>query len=469
MRNTIWGLIKLFIKNLSITGLSSLLTQFFNMFFWLVFAKILSPVEFGSLSLVIGSALFFVILNELLISIVVQKLNKTLTNCQFDSIIVFCTIISIAFYSVFFLVAYFLDWGTVVLLCFGFATCLFGVLQSIYKADIEAKLNFKYLAKVELISSALSVLILVVFELSNFNPLFIASLYFFLIYIIKFVFYRTQVEPFSTSLTQVNIGWVISTIASFKELASFMFVNAYVRNADNYIVASSHGLGALGVYSFAYKVMLAPVTKVSGIIAKVLFPTLNKTPITVDKFDMLSNLFKLIFLLSITLMTLILFIESELASYFGFDNESTNYFSSVLFWLCFSGVYQSITSLLHVILVSAGYGNKLKRVSICYFALYSLAFVTAFFLELKVFCLIYFIATSIYFTYYMCTVYKVYGLSFFNQDVYFYFFSMAYFLLIGSQLIKFEYFLFSFSVFCSVSMFFYFLLEFKRTCKKYNF
>lgn len=457
----------MFLRNLSITGLSSIVTQSCNMFFWLAFAKILSPSDFGGLSLIIGTALLFVILNELLISVIIQKLHSSLTSYQFDSIITFSVFISLVFYILFSTLAFIFNWGGAMLLFIGLFTCVFGVVQSIYKSDIEAKLNFKFLAKIEFFSALLSVISILVILWFGVKPLLAASFYFFIIYIFKFLFYRKKVQPFNTEFREIDIKWVLKTIVSFKELVSFMTVNAYVRNADNYLVVLNYGLSALGVYSFAYKVMLAPVTKVSGIVAKVLFPTLNKAPILNGQFEILTVLFKIVFLLSIILMSFILFIQDELANYFGFSNSID--FKSVLFWLCFSGVFQSVTSLLHVILVSAGNGNKLKSISINYFILYSLVFLSSFVLSLKNFCFLYFIATFLYFSYYMMVVYKSYLLSFFNKDFFFYLACIVFFISTSAFYYKYKYTLFSLSLLCSITLVLYYLLLFKKKCKIFDF
>lgn len=53
-------------------------------------------------------------------------------------------------------------------------------------------------------------------------------------------------------------------------------LNHAMRNADRFLIGRHLGSVALGHYSLAYQVMLYPLSQISGVIVKVLFPTLSK-------------------------------------------------------------------------------------------------------------------------------------------------------------------------------------------------
>jgi O-antigen/teichoic acid export membrane protein len=59
-------------------------------------------------------------------------------------------------------------------------------------------------------------------------------------------------------------------------LTGFTAVNYWLRNADNLLVGRFIGDVALGLYSRAYSLMLLPINQISGILTKVMFPTLSR-------------------------------------------------------------------------------------------------------------------------------------------------------------------------------------------------
>lgn len=70
--------------------------------------------------------------------------------------------------------------------------------------------------------------------------------------------------------------------ASLKELMRFSLplmgtqtFNYWVRNIDNLLIGKYLGTAQLGYYSRAYSLMLLPVSKISGVIAAVMFPSLS--------------------------------------------------------------------------------------------------------------------------------------------------------------------------------------------------
>lgn len=57
-------------------------------------------------------------------------------------------------------------------------------------------------------------------------------------------------------------------------LVLFNIMNYWARNADNYLIGKYCGAADLGAYNRAYQIMLLPVTQISGVVGRVLFPTL---------------------------------------------------------------------------------------------------------------------------------------------------------------------------------------------------
>lgn len=82
------------------------------------------------------------------------------------------------------------------------------------------------------------------------------------------------------------LGWrprLILDLRAVKELfgysanlTGFSVINYWSRNADNMLVGKYLGSAPLGIYSRAYNLMLLPLSQVTWVVAKVMFPALSK-------------------------------------------------------------------------------------------------------------------------------------------------------------------------------------------------
>jgi PST family polysaccharide transporter len=93
-----------------------------------------------------------------------------------------------------------------------------------------------------------------------------------------------------TSVTTVVLLWVLSSwkpsfafdrgalremLGFGLNLTGFQALNYWSRNADDLLVGRFLGPAALGIYSLAYQWMLLPVTQMSSVITRVMFPALS--------------------------------------------------------------------------------------------------------------------------------------------------------------------------------------------------
>ncbi len=67
-----------------------------------------------------------------------------------------------------------------------------------------------------------------------------------------------------------------------REILAFNVINYWSRNLDNVVIARVSGLDQLGFYSRAYSLMLLPVTLISGVVGRVLLPTLARQQHRID-------------------------------------------------------------------------------------------------------------------------------------------------------------------------------------------
>jgi O-antigen/teichoic acid export membrane protein len=59
-------------------------------------------------------------------------------------------------------------------------------------------------------------------------------------------------------------------------LAGFNALNYWIRNADNFLVGRFVGPAGLGIYGRAYNLMLMPLTQISWVLSRVMFPVLSR-------------------------------------------------------------------------------------------------------------------------------------------------------------------------------------------------
>lgn len=89
-------------------------------------------------------------------------------------------------------------------------------------------------------------------------------------------------------------------LAYSSNLLGFTVFNYWSRNADNLLIGKFLGSSELGIYTRAYSIMLLPLTQISAIVGRVMFPALSK--IQMDKQKV-----KHIYLRSISMIALITF------------------------------------------------------------------------------------------------------------------------------------------------------------------
>ncbi|GAA4303683.1 hypothetical protein GCM10023183_16490 [Nibribacter koreensis] len=136
-------------------------------------------------------------------------------------------------------------------------------------------------------------------------------------------------------------------------LLGFGILNYWVRNLDNLLVGKFIGTSALGVYSRAYTLMLLPITQITAVITKVMFPALSAIQDDVSKV-------RSIYIRSITIIAFVTFpmmigllivADSFILSIYG--DKWVNVVP-ILQVLCVVGLVQSITTTVGWIFNSQG-------------------------------------------------------------------------------------------------------------------
>lgn len=99
--------------------------------------------------------------------------------------------------------------------------------------------------------------------------------------------YSLVIQTLTTSTLAVALIWIIAkwrpllyfSLSDIKSiwgytanLTTFNFVNYFARNADNFLIGKFLSSSALGVYSLAYSMMLYPLQNISRVLLRILFP-----------------------------------------------------------------------------------------------------------------------------------------------------------------------------------------------------
>jgi O-antigen/teichoic acid export membrane protein len=139
-------------------------------------------------------------------------------------------------------------------------------------ALLQRRMDFKRLARLELLAAALAGGIAVFMALRGFGVWALVA--------------QTLIGSLVTVvLAFILSGWRPSLSFSHRAVADllhfsshlfgFKFINYWARNADNLLVGKLIGSVGLGIYSRAYSLMLLPVTQVIRVISRVMFPALS--------------------------------------------------------------------------------------------------------------------------------------------------------------------------------------------------
>ena len=89
-------------------------------------------------------------------------------------------------------------------------------------------------------------------------------------------------------IPELHFKWEdIKTIIGFSaNLSGFSFLNYFSRNADYLLIGKFMGAIALGYYTLAYTIMLFPLSKLSSVLSKVMFPALSQIQHDNSKFKL---------------------------------------------------------------------------------------------------------------------------------------------------------------------------------------
>lgn len=264
------------IKGVAWNGVGNIASQILRMVTLVIMVRLLTPDDYGTyaiLSIFVG---FFSVLANMGISQAVIYLD-TPSDRMLSSIFMLNLGVGLVLYGFLLLLAgpaatFFENDAIASLLRIIGILFVIGAFNVVQEALLQKKLNFKVVVLRDLTSQAVGASVGIGMALAGYGvqSLVGAALAGALSKTILLWTVSGWRPLFWFSMSDIRLIW-----AYCFNLTGFSFINYFARNADNFLIGKFLGSGALGVYSVAYNLMLYPLTNVSGVIMRVLFPALS--------------------------------------------------------------------------------------------------------------------------------------------------------------------------------------------------
>jgi O-antigen/teichoic acid export membrane protein len=259
------------------TGIGQIIEQISYFIVNAILARLLSPNDFGLISMIMVFIGFAQIFSEFgLGDAIIQKkdLKQEHLNSVFIANIVVGIFITFIIILIAPLIATFYNERSLKLLIIVISINL--ILESIkivQYALFQKKMDFKRLIQIEIISGIASGFISICMALGGMG-------------VWSLVYRLLMQTAFSTIMLWIFSEWrpvLCWSRISFNELLGFSsnlfgfkLVNYWSRNIDNLLVGKFLSSSALGIYSRAYSLMMLPISQISSVVYRVMFPALSK-------------------------------------------------------------------------------------------------------------------------------------------------------------------------------------------------
>ena len=339
--------------------LANVIRQILQIGSMVIFARILSPDDFGAFAIVMMFAAFLILFSDMGTGAVLIHIEEP-SNVLMSSLLYFNIFIGIILFLILFgsseIIAHFFEIpmleALLKLLAFNFIIISFGIVQ---KALFQKKLEFKILAVVETTALFISIVIGIYMAIKGFGVYSLITQILIdstVLTIMLWIFSKWKPQM---SFSLLEIKQVFKYIAN---LTGFSFVNYFSGNADNFLIGKFLGSYSLGVYSLAYKIMLFPLQQISQTLIRVLFPAFSQIKNDNEKFK--RAYMRVIFYISLVtfplMMGLIAVSEVFVSVVFG---EKWSNLAIILIILAPAGMLKSISTTLGSIYLAKGTTDRM--------------------------------------------------------------------------------------------------------------
>lgn len=269
------------LKNRAVTGVTWLVFaqisgEILRFVVAVILARILTPDEFGLIGMVLVFSGFAKLFNDMGFSAaLVQKLD--VQQIHYSSVFWLSILAGFFMMALLFLAAPLLAWffdepkliplAQVISLEF-----LLGSLVIVQRARFTRNMDFRVLAIVQVVAAAVAGALGIAMALAGFGVYALAAqLLATTTCLSGLVWYLSDWRPrlsFSWSAIREMLGFSAG-------VAGGSMLNYWIRNADNLLIGKVLGSAQLGLYTRAYTIMLLPLTQISSVLSRVMFPAMS--------------------------------------------------------------------------------------------------------------------------------------------------------------------------------------------------
>jgi O-antigen/teichoic acid export membrane protein len=265
------------IKNLRWTFLSQFSTATFSLVIGIIMMRYIPPEDYGLIAMIIPAISFITIFNSFAVSSsIVSKID--ISDNELSSL--FWTRLLISIILAILLVASspiiisFYNEPRLILIIYCYAIILIiNSLNYVYNGFYKKRLNFKSLAKAEIISVSISGLIGLYLATQSFGYKSVLAKDLILAFLILlFSLYNIRWFPsFTFNLNSLKYHFVFGMNVTLIGILNF-----FSRSLDDILIGKKFGSQALGLYSKGYSLLVLPLNLVSKSFTSVLLPYIAK-------------------------------------------------------------------------------------------------------------------------------------------------------------------------------------------------
>jgi O-antigen/teichoic acid export membrane protein len=241
-----------------------------------ILARLLTPSDFGLIAMVLVFSNFVAIFSGIgLPSAIVQKqeVSDEALSSTFWISVGIGALLTFALAAAAPLIAAFYSQPSLTLLVVFLSTTFFITsFANVSYGLLQKRMNFKALAVISVCATGVSGIIGVFLAVSGYGVWSLAW-YTFLGSVITAVFtliYARWVPRFLLGLRHMK-----GLLGFGANLTGFSFVNYFTQNMDNLLVGRFLGSAALGFYNLAFNLLVLPVSSISDVVGRVMFPALS--------------------------------------------------------------------------------------------------------------------------------------------------------------------------------------------------
>lgn len=334
--------------------LGSAFTNFFNFAFNLYMSRALSVSDYGILASLISLILLFALISDSLIPTVVHSASSYFAKDEIDNVkglfwklSKYFFLIGFVVVLIFFLlrssISDFFKIGNKELVVFVGFTVFFGFIGAINRGLLQAKLEFKFISIIGIISSSLKLLtgiLLILLGLKTKGAILAFVLYFSVAYLLTFIPLRFLFKG-TTKRLNIKIGKILSyggsSVLALLGLTSFI-------TSDVILVKHFFTPNEAGIYA-GMSLLGRIIYFFSGPITMVMFPLIVQRHVRNEKYRHLFKLSIALIFIASSLITVLYFLLPDLIIKLFLKNEE---YLMMKPFLGFFGIYFTLYSMLSI-------------------------------------------------------------------------------------------------------------------------